>query len=466
MKRILIILVFGLLLSGLFSSGQIENPDTHLRLTQTRLLLEKHEFSLPDDIGVTAHANITMNDYGKRYMVYNPGQTVFFIPMYYFINIIFENSAEIYYKAAFLVSFVNYFIQVLCVYLLFKLALAIGAQRKRAIIMALFFGVASYSFSFAQSTYEHHFEMLFILLSYYIVISHKPLKHYGLYAGIALSAGILFRNTAFIALPGLLLLLNNRKDIFKMLLGVSLGVIVVMLYNYYRFTNPFEFGYTMAWVLAHGENIRSFWSIQRIPENFIGLLFSPGKGLFVYSPTLIISCIGFRKFYYHHKKLTISLAILSVCYLLLFSANFDWHGSIWAFGPRYILPIVPLLYLPIIELRIRKLFYLCIIIGFISQLLLISVNYKRNLLENYVKTRYVDDKEYIYNFNNIPYLVQGKQLIKILPKNLSKELENYQPDSFWRQEIRTGTNEQVLDNSIEKNSINFWWVRIFHWNQT
>jgi hypothetical protein len=150
----------------------------------------------------------------------------------------------------------------------------------------------------------------------------------------------------------------------------------------------------------------------------------------------------------------------------LFSANFDWHGSIWAFGPRYILPIVPLLYLPIIELRIRKLFYLCIIIGFISQLLLISVNYKRNLLENYVKTRYVDDKEYIYNFNNIPYLVQGKQLIKILPKNLSKELENYQPDSFWRQEIRTGTNEQVLDNSIEKNSINFWWVRIFHWNQT
>jgi len=435
-----------------------------LRLTQARLLLEKHEFPLPNDIGVTAHANIAINDHGKRFMVYNPGQTFSFIPIYYFAKIISGNSAEAYYKAAFLVSFVNYFIQILCVYLLFKLAIAIGAQRKRAIIMALFFGVTSYSFSFAQSTYEHHFEMLFILLSYYIVISHKPLKHYGLYAGIALSVGILFRSTTLLALPGLLLLLNERKDIFKMLLATSLGVIVVMLYNYCRFANPFEFGYTIAWKLAHGENLRYFWSIQQIPENLIGLLLSPGKGLLMYSPTMIISCIGLRKFYYNHKRLTISLTVLSVCYLFLFSMNFDWHGSIWAFGPRYILPIVPLLYLAIIELRIKKIFYLCIIIGFLSQLLLITVNYKRNILENYVETKCIDDEEYIYNFNNIPYLIQGKQLIKILPKNLSKELINYQPDSYWKQEIRTGTNEQVLNNSIEKNSINFWWVRIFHWN--
>jgi hypothetical protein len=37
------------------------------------------------------------------------------------------------------------------------------------------------------------------------------------------------------------------------------------------------------------------------------------------------------------------------------------------------------------------------------------------------------------------------------------------PYSPWKKEIRTASNEDVLNSSIEKNSINFWWVRVFHW---
>ena len=73
--------------SIIFSSGQIENPDTHLRLTQTRLILEKKKFDLDNNIGEEKHGNIAENKAGKRFMVYNPGQSLIFLP---FIGVILK----------------------------------------------------------------------------------------------------------------------------------------------------------------------------------------------------------------------------------------------------------------------------------------------------------------------------------------------------------------------------------------
>ena len=56
-KRLLYFLFIGIILSVLFSSGQVENPDTHLRLTQTRLFIETGQFGLPDDVGEDTHGN-------------------------------------------------------------------------------------------------------------------------------------------------------------------------------------------------------------------------------------------------------------------------------------------------------------------------------------------------------------------------------------------------------------------------
>ena len=47
--------------------------------------------------------------------------------------------------------------------------------------------------------------------------------------------------------------------------------------------------------------------------------------------------------------------------------------------------------------------------------------------------------------------------------NLVTDLNNYQPNSPWKKEVRTASNTEVIQSSIEKNSINFWWVRVFHW---
>jgi hypothetical protein len=102
------------------------------------------------------------------------------------------------------------------------------------------------------------------------------------------------------------------------------------------------------------------------------------------------------------------------------------------------------------------------LLAFILQVELLAVNYKRDVLNDYITYNSLSDMEYLYSLKKEPHLVQAKQLAIILPKNLG-ELYNYQSNSPWKKEIRTASNAKVISSSIEKNSINFWWVRIFHW---
>lgn len=453
----------GIILSILFSSGQIENPDTHLRLTQTRILLENFHFGVPNDVGEDMHGNIAINQEGQRFMVYNPGQSLFFIPIYYIAKLSSNSEGECYYRAAFLVSFVNFIIHALCAFFLFSIAQSLGKSTRKSYIVAFIFCFTSYSFSFAQSTYEHHFEMLFILMGYYYIISNNYNK--AVFAGIAITLGLIFRSTTILAIPGILFLADNNKQRLYFVMCLIPGILSILLYNYYRFGNPLESGYNIAWQLAHRESV-IFWSLNRVPISLFGFLFSPAKGLLIFSPTIILSLWGIKRFWHKYRKFAISILAISAFYLFLYSMNFAWHGSIWSFGPRYILPIVPLLYLPIIEVNIKKWVYPILVIATLGQVLLISVNYKRDLLEQYIRYNGVDEQKYIYGLGNIPYIFQWKQIHIILPKNVSGKLENYFPDSPWKKEIRTASGRDDLNYSIENNSVNFWWVRTFQWSTT
>ncbi|MDC1283768.1 hypothetical protein N8Z19_00010 [Saprospiraceae bacterium] len=460
MRPLYIFILFGLVLSILFSSGQIENPDTHLRLTQTRILLQDGALGLAEDVGEDMHGNIAINESGHRHMVYSPGQSLVFIPIYYISNFFCSDEVNSYYFSAFYVSFINYFIHAFCAFFLFKISTVLGASERRAYLLSGFFGLTSYSFVFAQSTYEHHFEMLFILMSMFYTLK-KDFKNREVFVGLLLSLGLLFRTTTILAVPAILLMQKDNKSRFKVLLSLSIGISFVLLYNYYRFGNPLESGYSLAWSLAHDDQF-DFWSISRMPVALFGFLFSPGKGLVFFSSTILIALLGIKTFWQKHRMMSISIFLITATYLGIFSMNFAWHGSIWSYGPRYILPIVPFLYLPIMCIKPKKWLFFVLMIAFSFQVVLISVNYKRDVLEDFIANDGLSDLDYLYSWDKEPHFAQAKQLVKILPKNLSP-LNNYQPNSAWKKEIRTASSADVINFSIEKNAINFWWVRVFHW---
>ncbi len=76
-----------------------------------------------------------------------------------------------------------------------------------------------------------------------------------------------------------------------------------------------------------------------------GLIFSPGKSIFIYAPLLILSVILFRKFYKEHKKEAIYIAAITILWLLLHAKLRNWYGAA-GWGPRHLITIVPIAFLP------------------------------------------------------------------------------------------------------------------------
>ncbi len=77
----------------------------------------------------------------------------------------------------------------------------------------------------------------------------------------------------------------------------------------------------------------------------MGLLFSPGKSVFVYAPLLVLSVARFPRFARSHRPEALYLAILAGAWLLLHAKLRSWWGA-WGWGPRHFVTVVPLLLLP------------------------------------------------------------------------------------------------------------------------
>ena len=85
-----------------------------------------------------------------------------------------------------------------------------------------------------------------------------------------------------------------------------------------------------------------------------GLLLSPGKGLFLYAPLLVLALLGATAFVRRHRGGAFLFLAVPVTYALFYGSKGVWHGGGW--GPRYLVPAVPFLAclaLPVVERLLR-----------------------------------------------------------------------------------------------------------------
>ena len=120
-----------------------------------------------------------------------------------------------------------------------------------------------------------------------------------------------------------------------MLLPTFAAVGLTGAYNALRFGSPLSFGYHEAQ-----------WSYPFV-DGLIGLLVLPGKGLFIYNPPLLFGAAGLVLWLAEPRRLAEGATVAALTELTLaFLASYSgWHGGCnW--GPRLLLPLVPLLLLP------------------------------------------------------------------------------------------------------------------------
>jgi hypothetical protein len=284
------------------------------------------------------------------------------------------------------VSLLNATVTAATALLLFMFAQRLGFAKITAAAVALIYGLATIAFVYAKYLFSEPLAGLLLLLAAYMLFVYRQeggRLHIAI-AGLAAGGAVVARANNLFLLPvfGLYLLWTIYKPapprppnraiatwispVTIFMLSLAVPGTILLAYNAARSGNPFQTGYDL-----------TLFS----PNLLLGLyklLFSPLRGLFVYSPILLLSLPGwwvFRKTYAAEAWLFAGLVGIT---LGLFSAWSSGEGLSW--GSRFLVPIVPffvivlapLLPAPSTGLRV-SLYILLPLSGFI-QILGVSIN--------------------------------------------------------------------------------------------
>jgi hypothetical protein len=106
---------------------------------------------------------------------------------------------------------------------------------------------------------------------------------------------------------------------------------LLMWYNQARFGSAFDTGY-------HFDSGEGFTT--PIWEGLWGLLFSPYRGVFWFTPLFIASMAAWRAFMRQHRWEALATAAISVVLVVEYSLWWMWWGG-FAWGPRFLVPLAP-----------------------------------------------------------------------------------------------------------------------------
>ena len=256
-------------------------------------------------------------------------------------------------------------ITALSVLFLFWTLRELTAERWALVIAAVYaFGTSSLSVS-SQALWQHGPGQLCLAVSLYLLVKGLREPSSVPYIGFPLAAAILMRPTnALLALPlGLYVLHRHRSALWRCGLCALPPLAFLLFYNYALF-GSIGGGYSPGTLDA-----RSWFWQTPLWEGLSGLLFSPGRGLFIYSPIFFLSLVGMALAWTSGPLLCKYVSIGPLLVVSLYSKWAVWWGG-WTYGPRLLADLAPLLCLFLYPLCIAMDRWRCLRAGFMVLALL------------------------------------------------------------------------------------------------
>jgi hypothetical protein len=232
------------------------------------------------------------------------------------------------------------------------------------LLLVFAYALGTIAFPYATLFFSHAPAALFCFLSFYVLFytirnpqsAIRNIIVAGLFAGYAL----ITEYPVGIIVIGLIIYLYSQRKKFSEVILFILPMVaclsVLLLINYLQFGTPFALGYHYEQIPMFRTGMsRGFMGITYPSLNaIIGTTVHPFRGLFFWSPVLILGLIGFyfmAKDTRYRKEFWLLLYIVLAFFLFNFS-YYTWWGG-WATGPRHIIPMLPFLCIPMIYLFSR-----------------------------------------------------------------------------------------------------------------
>jgi hypothetical protein len=367
------------------SPNYYSNDSAMLRAEVVQSLVERRDISISSEVGIIGRD-------GRAYSWLGIGSALLSVPFYIFGKAVSISPKNI-------IMFINQLFGAATVVLVFLTCIFLDYRENISVLVALIYSVTTIAWPYAKLPFDHVIETFFILFSFYAISRYGVSERLGMLISSISSIGIAFlvRPTSILVIPpmvaGLFVMYFKRynfqktmnrlaKDIACILIGFLPFMLLFLWYNWYCFGSIFTTGYG---VVAKRTGIDLF-SITSFFTGMAGLLVSPGKGYFYYTPVAVLAFFQPKSFMKKHFPFFIFTLLLIVSYILLLSNYIWWHGD-WAWGPRYIFLITPFMIIPIAELFsshswkkigvIKVCTIILIITSLLIQLAAVSVDFKK-----------------------------------------------------------------------------------------
>lgn len=250
----------------------------------------------------------------------------------------------------------------------------LGFSRPAGLSVALLFGLATPAWPYAKSLFSDPLSG-FLLLAAAVALLHlrrrfqagtaslPGLLLFPFLAGLCLAWNVATRYAEVIFVPifGLLLLYYlwpartplpsspppptsqpltptpqppppNPQPLLPLLafaLPLLLTGLALVTFNLFRYGDPFNTGY-----LPNETFSGSLW------QGLVGQLVSPGRGLFLYAPVLVLCLWGVLPLFRQARAEALLAGVIILVHLFLYGKWFMWHGG-YAWGPRFMVPTLP-----------------------------------------------------------------------------------------------------------------------------
>ncbi|MGN6362544.1 MAG: phospholipid carrier-dependent glycosyltransferase, partial [Thermomicrobiales bacterium] len=326
----------------------------------TESLVERGSIVVPTCAGCTIiHSEPAPG--GRNYSRYGPLQSFVAVPFYVAGRAVAgENDAARWFLTRFAVDMMNPLVTAVTAALLYLLARWLGYRHGAALAAALAYGLGTQAWPHSKTFFSEPLTTFLLLGAvccwWRLAVAAGARRAAWWAAGIGVCCGLAIATKygAGIAVPVLALaaavaLWGHWRAGRLALRGVALaglaGVVglavpvgLVGLYNWVRFASLFATGYGGGEVGAIQGG--GFWN------GLGGLLISPGKSVFLFSPLVLLALAAWPAFARRQRGFALVAGCLILTHLLFYARVPYWHGDV-AWGPRYLDFVMPLLVLPL-----------------------------------------------------------------------------------------------------------------------
>lgn len=255
------------------------------------------------------------------------------------------------------VSLTNCLITPFAAWLLAGWAMVLGLGRRASIVTALAYALGTSAWPYTSTFLSEPLSALCLLACALAIARYhhdgdpRRLWLAGAVAGLSVHVHLL----NLLALPCLIGYavapavrdgtLRTTRRAWVGAIGAALtGVALLGLSHYLRFGSPFETG--------RYDNYGSFiWPWEGLAAQLI----APGRSFLIYSPAIVLALVGWPRLRRLQPDAAWFVVALFVLRWAFVSARSDWYGG-WGIGPRYLVPMIPFVMLPLattVEARLQ-----------------------------------------------------------------------------------------------------------------